>query len=57
MREPHLRRTVAPAEWRLVRAGRHDLARLRQELDAFRSALGARVRPAWDFARGEAADA
>jgi ferredoxin/coenzyme F420-reducing hydrogenase delta subunit len=57
MREPHLRRTVAPAEWRLVRAGRHDLARLRQELDAFRSALGVRVRPAWDFAPGEAADA
>jgi coenzyme F420-reducing hydrogenase delta subunit len=56
VREPHLRRTVASAEWRIVAAGRHDLARVRHELDAFRGALKGRVRPAWDSAGQEAVD-
>jgi hypothetical protein len=40
-----------------VAAGRHDLARLRQELDAFRNTLKARAGPAWDLGGQEAADA
>ena len=57
VREPHLRRTVAPAEWRMVAAGHHDLARVRQELDAFRGALKARACRHWDRTGQEAADA
>jgi ferredoxin/coenzyme F420-reducing hydrogenase delta subunit len=52
LREPHLRRTVAPTEWRLIAAGRHDTEHLRAELGAFRAALRERARPAWDPAHG-----
>ena len=57
MREPHLRRTVGPGEWRLVEGGRHDLARIRRELEAFRSGLGARGSPAWSAGGRGVADA
>jgi ferredoxin/coenzyme F420-reducing hydrogenase delta subunit len=42
-REPYLRRTVAPSEWRLVWAGSRDLETVRAELDLFRGALRERV--------------
>ncbi len=47
-REPHLRRTVAPAEWRLVEAGRHHLAHVRRALEALRAGLQTRVRRTGD---------
>jgi coenzyme F420-reducing hydrogenase delta subunit len=56
-REPHLRRTVARREWRLVWAAPHEIARLRGELEAFRSALRERGPLAGEPDESEAADA
>jgi coenzyme F420-reducing hydrogenase delta subunit/ferredoxin len=43
LREPHLRRTVAPTQWRLMWAGPRDLEAVRRELDAFRTQLRERA--------------
>ena len=43
-REPHLRRTVAPTELRVLWAGRRDQALVSTELDAFRDELVKRKR-------------
>jgi hypothetical protein len=46
MREPHLRRTVSPAELRVVWASAQQRDRLAHAVDAFRAELAARGRPA-----------
>jgi ferredoxin/coenzyme F420-reducing hydrogenase delta subunit len=55
VREPHLRRTVAPSEWRVVRAGPREVEAVRCELDDFRARL--RERAAGHADASEAADA
>jgi coenzyme F420-reducing hydrogenase delta subunit len=55
LREPHLRRTVAPKEWRLVWAGPRDLETVRRELDGLRAQLRERASGRPDLS--EAADA
>ncbi len=56
-REPYLRRTVSPREWRMVPAGRHQLDRVRHELESFRAALSAHAPLAVGNAAREATDA
>lgn len=56
-REPYLRRTVSAREWRVVTAGRHQLERVREELDSFRAALRNPTPSALGEGRSEAADA
>jgi coenzyme F420-reducing hydrogenase delta subunit/ferredoxin len=43
VREPHLRRTVAPSEWRLVHAGPREVEAVRRELTDFRTQLRERA--------------